>query len=124
MLNNSLFRRSWGIVWQNHIINNGKVIKDDTKINLLKIISNKTVLFQINSEIFLPNELKNYNPKIENGNLKITYDKNIISLKEIINILNKNKISFQEINTYESDLEDIFIKLVKGIWKLLTTFSY
>ena len=97
------------------IINNGKVIKDDTKINLLNIISNKTVLFQINSEIFLPNELKKYNPKFENGNLKITYDKNITSLKEIIDILNKNKISFQEINTFESDLEDIFLKLVKGI---------
>ena len=97
------------------IINNGKVIKDDTKSNLLKIISNKTVLFQINSKIFLPNELKNYNPKIENGNLKITYDKNTTSLKEIIDILNKNNILFQEINTFESDLEDIFLKLVKGI---------
>ena len=96
------------------IINNGKVIKDDTKNNLLKIISNKTVLFQINSQIFLPNELKNYSPKIENGNLKITYDKNTTSLKEIIDILNKNQISFQEINTFESDLEDIFLKLVKG----------
>jgi ABC-2 type transport system ATP-binding protein len=96
------------------IINNGKVIKDDTKNNLLKIISNKTVLFQITSEIFLPNALKNYNPKIENGNLKLTYDKNTTSLKEIIDILNKNKISFQEINTFESDLEDIFLKLVKG----------
>ena len=97
------------------ILNNGKVIKDDTKNNLLKIISNKTVLFQIDSEILLPNELKNFNPKIENGNLKITYDKNTTSLKEIIDILNKNKISFQEINTFESDLEDIFLKLVKGI---------
>ena len=91
------------------------MIKDDTKINLLKIISNKTVLFQINSEISIPNELINYRPKIENGNLKVTYDKNTTSLKEIIDILNKNKISFQEINTFESDLEDIFLKLVKGI---------
>jgi ABC-2 type transport system ATP-binding protein len=97
------------------IINNGKVIKDDTKNNLLKIISNKTVLFQIDSEIFLPNELNNYSPKIENGILKITYDKNTTSLKEIIDILNKNNISFQEINTFESDLEDIFLKLVKGL---------
>ena len=96
------------------IINNGKVIKDDTKNNLLKIISNKTVLFQVTSEIVLPNELKNYNPIIENGNLKLTYDKNTTSLKQIINILNKNKISFHEINTFESDLEDIFLKLVKG----------
>ena len=96
------------------ILNNGKVIKDDTKNNLLNIISNKTVLFQIDSEILLPNEFKNFNPEIENGNLKITYDKNTNSLKEIIDILNKNKISFQEINTFESDLEDIFLKLVKG----------
>jgi len=96
------------------ILNNGKVIKDDTKNNLLKIISNKTVLFQIDSEILIPNELKNFNPKIENSNLKITYDKDTTSLKEIIDILNKNKISFQEINTFESDLEDIFLKLVKG----------
>ncbi len=96
------------------ILNNGKVIKDETKINLLKIISNKTVLFQINSEISIPNELINYSPRIENGNLKVTYDKNTTSLKEIIDLLNKNKISFQEINTYESDLEDIFLKLVKG----------
>ena len=96
------------------IINNGKVTKDDSKSNLLKIISNKTVLFQINSEIIIPNELKKYNPKVENNILKITYDKNIITLKEIIDILNKNQISFQEINTYESDLEDVFLKLVKG----------
>ena len=96
------------------ILNNGKVIKDDTKNNLLKIISNKTVLFQINSEIFIPYELKNYNPKIEKDNLRVTYDKNTTSLKEIIDILNKNNISFQEINTFESDLEDIFLKLVKN----------
>src|SRR5210317_336416 len=96
------------------ILNNGKVIKDDTKNNLLKIISNKTVLFQLDSEIFIPNELKNFNPKIENSNLKITYDKNTTSLKKIIDILNKNKISYQEINTFEIDLEDIFLKLVKG----------
>ena len=96
------------------IINNGEVIKDDTKNNLLKLISNKTVLFQISSELDLPNELNVFNAKIENGYLKITYDKNKNSLKEIIDILNKNKILFQEINTYESDLEDIFLKLVKG----------
>ena len=96
------------------ILNNGQVVKDDTKNNLLKIISNKTVLFQINSEIFIPNELKNYNPKIEKDNLRVTYDKNTTSLKKIIDILNENKISFQEINTFESDLEDIFLKLVKN----------
>ena len=96
------------------IINNGKVIKDDSKNNLLKIISSKIVLFQINSEFILPDELKKYNPIVDNNILKITYDKNITSLKQIIDILNKHNIKYQEISTYESDLEDIFLKLVKN----------
>ena len=96
------------------IINNGAVIMDDTKSNLLKLISIKTVLFQLKKIDKLPNELKKYNPIFNNGHLKITYDKNITSLKQIIDILNKNNITYQEISTYESDLEDIFLKLVKS----------
>ena len=96
------------------IINNGAVIMDDTKSNLLKLISIKTVLFQLKKIDKLPNELKKYNPIFNNGHLKITYDKNITSLKQIIDILNKHNIAYQEISTYESDLEDIFLKLVKS----------
>ena len=33
--------------------------------------------------------------------------------QEIINILHENKITFVEINTYESDLKDVFINLIK-----------
>ena len=96
------------------IINNGKVIKDDTKNNLLTLISDKTVIFQIKSEFIIPDEINQFKPQIVDGNLKITYDKNITSLKKIIDILNTKKILFHEINTYESDLEDIFLKLVKS----------
>lgn len=96
------------------IINNGAVIMDDTKSNLLKSISIKTVLFQVKKIDKLPNELKDYNPIFNNGHLKITYDKNITSLKQIIDILNKHNIIYQDISTYESDLEDIFLKLVKS----------
>ena len=96
------------------IINNGKVIKDDTKNNLLKLISNKAVLFQLSTSVNLPKELNVFNPKFKDGYLKVNYDKNVNSLKEIIDILNKNKISFKEINTYERDLEDIFLKLIKS----------
>ena len=96
------------------ILNNGKVIKDDTKKNLLNLMSNKTVVFQIQSLKQLPEELLKFNATIEDGNLKISYDKNKTSLNNIINILNKNKILFNEINTYENDLEDIFLELVKN----------
>jgi len=96
------------------IINDGKIIIDDTKNNLLKLISNKTVVFQVQYIKNIPDELNTFKPIIKDQSLRITYDKNITSLKNIIDILNRNNISFQEINTYESDLEDIFIKLVKN----------
>ena len=96
------------------IINNGKVIKDDTKENLLNLISQKTVIFNIQSLKELPKELSKFKTKIEKDSLIISYDKNKNSLKDIINILDKNKIIFSEINTYESDLEDIFLKLIKS----------
>ena len=59
-------------------------------------------------------QLLKFNPSLENGKLIINYDKNKTKLKEIISILNTNQILFNEINTYESDLEDIFIELIKN----------
>ena len=44
----------------------------------------------------------------------MSYDKNKTNIKKIIDILNKNKIDFKEINTSEGDLEDVFIKVVNN----------
>ena len=97
------------------IINKGKIIKNDTTKNLLNILNKKTVSFALdqNFKIKIPDEIIKFNPKIEENNLIITYDKDLIKLGKIIEIFNKNKIIFNEINTYESDLEDIFLDLVK-----------
>ena len=95
------------------IINFGKKIKEDTKENLLNIISNKTVSFIINNDFVIPKDLQKFYPIKQNLKLTLRYDKNETNLKEIIDILNKSKINFKEINTFESDLEDVFLKLVK-----------
>ena len=81
------------------IINYGKKIKEDSKQNLLDIISNKTVSFILNDKCEIPFELKKYNPSINQNKLILNYDKNETNLKKIINILNKNNIIFEEINT-------------------------
>ncbi len=96
------------------IINFGKKIIDDSKENLLNIISYKTVSFSIDNNFIIPNDLKRFNPIKEGQKLTIKYDKNQTNLKEIINIINNSKINFREINTFESDLEDVFLKLVKN----------
>ena len=95
------------------IINFGKKIKEDSKFNLLNVISNKTVSFIINNNFVIPKKLDEFKP-IKNGSrLTLQYDKNKTNLKAIIDILAEEKIQFSEINTFESDLEDVFLKLVK-----------
>ena len=92
----------------------GKKIKDDSKENLLDIVSNKSVSFTLGNKISIPDQLKEYNAVVSGNKLALDYDKNKTNLKNIINILNKNKINFVEINTYESDLEDVFLKLIRS----------
>ena len=94
------------------IINHGKKIIEGSKNDLLNIISTKSVTFILNKNINIPNDLKEFNPVIDNGVLKLSYDKNKTNIKKIIDILNRNKIDFREINTFEGDLEDVFLKVV------------
>ena len=97
------------------IINKGKVIKTDTKNNLLNLMGTKTVIFELTNYNTIPDELNIYNPKLNENKLIINYDKNKKTLSEIIKVLDKNNITFNEISTEESDLEEIFVKLIKKI---------
>ena len=96
------------------ILDKGEVIKDDSKINLLNIISTKKVSFDLTSKSELPRELLQFNPKIEKNKLTLSYDKSKVSLSNIINILNKHDIVFLEMSTYETSLENVFTKLISS----------
>ena len=96
------------------IINFGKKITEDTKENLLNLISLKTVSFLTDNDYDIPEILYQFQPRKSGSKLTVQYDKNKTNLKSIIDLLNKNNINFKEINTYESDLEDVFLKLVKS----------
>mgnify|MGYP001176139072 CR=1 FL=1 len=95
------------------IINRGKIIQDDTKENLLKMISIKSVKFILENIGQIPSKLKMFKPVIKKNVLYLTYDKQLISLNQIIKILNDENINFTEIETFDSDLEDVFLKLIK-----------
>ena len=97
------------------IINKGKIIVSDEKNNILNIISKKTVTFLLDKEPrTIPNELKEYNATINEKSISVNYDKNTTKINEIINILKRNNLIFNEIQTFESDLEDIFLELTKN----------
>ena len=94
------------------IINEGKIIKDDKKENLLNFISTKKVSFDLLNTFEIPSKLFQFNPNVNNKKLHLTYDKSKVSINNIIEILNESNIAFSEMNTYESNLEDVFKKLI------------
>ena len=95
------------------ILNEGRVIASDSKKNLLSLISVKKVSFILKKEQIIPDNIKRFKYNLNENILNIEYDKNITSLNEIIKLLDQEKIEFTEINTYESNLEDTFLKLIK-----------
>ena len=96
------------------IIHEGKIIKNEKKEDLLKIIGKKTVSFILEKEYSdLPSNLMQFNPVLEKNKLILNYDKNKVQLKTILKYLKDNNIDFIEINTQESDLEDVFLELTK-----------
>ena len=96
------------------IINYGRKIIEGSKIELLNIISTKSVSFVLENNIMIPSELNRFNPHLKDGILKMSYDKNKTNIKKIIDILIQNKIEFKEINTLEGDLEDVFLKVINN----------
>ena len=94
------------------IMNKGKIIVNEKKDKILKMISLKKVTFILDKKNYiLPEKIKIFNPTINKNSLKLEYDKNNYQLKDIIEILRLNDIEFLEINTEEGNLEDIFINL-------------
>ena len=93
------------------ILNEGNVIANDTKDNILDTISIKKVSFILKNKINVPDILNEFQYNIKNNILTIKYDKQKINLNQILQILNSNNIEFEEINTYEANLEDAFMKL-------------
>ena len=76
------------------IINAGKIIKDDSKENLLNFISTKKVSFDLLNTLIESPVIFQFNPIINNEKLHYGYDKSKISINNIIKILNESNIIF------------------------------
>jgi len=98
------------------IINNGKIIKTDTKENLVNLFTEKKIIFILNNnKINIPNELLEYKPIIQENKLIVNYNSSKNNLRTIISILDKNKIDFTDVKTEEGNLEKTFIRLIKNV---------
>ncbi len=105
------------IVFQNTKIFNlfGKVIACDKKNNLLKLLDNKELIIEFSEKVnSLPQKINKFVVLKEEKKVVLRFKKSQINTAEIINAFVEKKFKLKEITTKESDLEDIFIKLLKN----------
>ena len=93
------------------IIKDGEVKITDTKKNIFDNFANKKYIFKVSS---IPDTKidMDFNYHFNSDNMTLEINGNDHNINKLITILNKNKIQFFDIQTVESDLEDIFHELI------------
>ena len=98
------------------IINRGNLIALETTENMLNKIQTKIVKFSVNKKVELIDTLKKKLKIIKNNEkeLVVSYEKNIINIQEIIDVIKSQQIDIFDVQSRDPDLEDVFIKLIKN----------
>ena len=98
------------------ILTNGSLVALDSTQNLLSRIQTKKVTFKINTPIDLRNvTLKSLKVIYNNKNeVCVSYEKNVLTMNEIIEVFNKEDIKIIDILSEDGDLEDVFINITKN----------
>lgn len=98
------------------IINHGELVICDKTPSLLKQLDEKMVVIQpVNPIKEIPEEIKKIGGKLnDEGSLVIHFSPSKISVGKILEIIAATTIEIADLNTEESDLEDIFLQLTKS----------
>ncbi len=100
------------------VINDGKIILVDEKDKLIKKLGEKTIKIELFEPIKKINgNLSKYNFTLDQTNKIISHTYNLNSnttdITELLNDVKKDGYEIKDINTEQSSLEEIFIKLIK-----------
>lgn len=98
------------------IINNGNVIADEDKDDLLSRIDGKEITFRMDQEIKgVPAEIAHYNARIEGKHrIVISYQPADIVMNDVIQSVQKTGMNIVDITTDQSDLEDVFLQITRA----------
>ena len=96
------------------IINNGKLIKCESKNTLMSMIDEKEINIKLSKNVkILPKTIKKYVKEHSNNMVTLKYDRNKINTGKLIQLILKSKINIEELSTKDPDLEEIFLELIK-----------
>ncbi len=96
------------------VINNGKVIANESKIDILKIIDEKQIKIDFLKKIQkIPRKVRPFCIEKKSHSITLKFNKKHTNTADLIKEFVNNKLELKDITTKESDLEDIFIKLLE-----------
>ncbi len=96
------------------VINKGKVIACDTKKNILSLLDEKYLIIEFENTSFkVPERLKKYCIKKTKSSVELKFNKSENSVTNLVKVFEKTKVKIKDISTKDSDLEEIFINLLK-----------
>ena len=96
------------------VINKGKVIACDTKKNILSLLDEKYLILEFENTTFkVPEKLKKYCIKKTKNSVELKFNKSENSVTNLVKIFEEAKFKIKDISTKDSDLEEIFINLLK-----------
>ncbi len=96
------------------IINNGKLIKCESKNTLMSMIDEKEINIKLSKNVkILPKSIEKYVKEHSNNMVTLKYDRNKINTGKLIQLILKSKINIEELSTKDPDLEEIFLELIK-----------
>ncbi len=98
------------------IINEGKLIANDTTDNIKSLLDKETVFIEYNNNKFNLTELKklNVDVKIYDNQIQIDYKPSEVDLNTMISTINSTVSKIKKIRIVETKLEDVFLKLTKS----------
>ena len=96
------------------IINKGQLVALDSTENLIRKIKYKIVKFKLNKKIDINNNSLESLKVLSNNNqlLTLSYEKEKLTIGEIIQYLNKYEVKIIDIITDDGNLEDVFVSLI------------
>ncbi len=97
------------------IIDRGKLVANDSKENLLRLLDGKQITLSIDGEVrTLPEGLMDGGWIISASNrISLSYRPSRVSIGKILDDVRASGLVVSDITTQESDLEDVFLQLTK-----------
>ncbi len=99
------------------IINNGRLVANDTRDNLLRRIDSKRITVTVDRD--LPDELASNMracgwERLSPRQLSLIYQPSKIAIGQLLLVVQMNRFGINDISTEETDLEDIFLQLTRA----------